>query len=66
MLPDLGQRSLCWDLNGLLRDEANNRDGGRGGTWSAAVCSECKNFTPGSIRRSESLIDKDVFLTTAP
>lgn len=30
MLPDLGQQSLCWDLNGLLRDEANNRDGGRG------------------------------------
>lgn len=30
MLPDLGQQSLCWDLNGLLGDEANNRDGGRG------------------------------------
>lgn len=30
MLPDLGQQRLCWDLNGLLRDEANNGDGGRG------------------------------------
>lgn len=34
MLPDLGRRSLCWDLDGLLAEEAallaSRRDGGRG------------------------------------
>lgn len=61
MLPDLGQQSLCWDPNGLLGDEANNRDGGRGShslresVWDA----ETLHQDPSGV------IHKDVLLATA-